>query len=324
MEASNTASLQADADHLDDPQKKERHLRPLGQQPALLTPVPSRLSQDRLSLHHTRSHTSHVDGHGYFNEDQDGEQQVAIESSAEKAFEIGWDGPDDPMNPKNMGTFRKWMIVMINAFGALCVTCTSSLYTITYGQCVQPQTFARYRDADNHHRPDECRVWQFPSRRYVGTHAVCLWAGSFAHDSGSIVRVLWPSTHLYICLCLLHHLANSVRPRKEHPNHAGFPFSGRLLGECLSVRCGRHGRRHVQPRATSGPNDDLYCKPDDRPWLRAYNWWLYQLQYLLAMVLLCPPDLGGRDARHHHDLRAGDLHAGLAAEESTNEAKRDG
>nr|KAK5443221.1 hypothetical protein LTR18_005899 [Exophiala xenobiotica] len=122
MEASKTASLQADADPLDAAQKEERHLRPFGQQPALLTPVPSRPSQDRLSLHHTRSHASHVDGHGYFSdrrhEDQDGEQQVPIEGSAEKAFEVGWDGPDDPMNPKNMSTVRKWMIVMINAFGA--------------------------------------------------------------------------------------------------------------------------------------------------------------------------------------------------------------
>lgn len=162
MEDSKTASLQADRDPLDDAHREERYLRPFGQQPALLTLVPSRPSQDRLSLHHTRSHASHVDGHGYFSdrhhENQDGEQQVPIDGSAEKAFEVGWDGPDDPMNPKNMSTVRKWMIVMINAFGALCVTCTSSLYTITYGQCVQASD-ARYGIADNHHRPDERRIW---------------------------------------------------------------------------------------------------------------------------------------------------------------------
>jgi uncharacterized membrane protein YjjB (DUF3815 family) len=47
---------------------------------------------------------------------------------------VGWDGADDPMNPKNMATARKWMVVVTLAFGSLCVTCTSSLYTITYGK----------------------------------------------------------------------------------------------------------------------------------------------------------------------------------------------
>ncbi|KAK6364759.1 hypothetical protein LTS17_011864 [Exophiala oligosperma] len=104
-----------------------------------LTPVASRPSQDRPSVHHTISRTSHVDGHGYFSDDgrndgQEVEQQVNIEDKDENPFEVGWDGPEDPMNPKNMNVLRKWMIVIIIAFGALCVTCTSSLYTVTYDQ----------------------------------------------------------------------------------------------------------------------------------------------------------------------------------------------
>jgi hypothetical protein len=63
-----------------------------------------------------------------------GDQHVDIETSPEKTFEVGWDGPDDPLNPKNMATTRKWLVVVILAFGSLCVTCTSSLYTITYGE----------------------------------------------------------------------------------------------------------------------------------------------------------------------------------------------
>jgi multidrug resistance protein len=53
-------------------------------------------------------------------------------SSDEKQFVVDWDGPDDPMSPKNKSTARKWMIVIIIAFGSYCVTNTSSLYTTTY------------------------------------------------------------------------------------------------------------------------------------------------------------------------------------------------
>jgi multidrug resistance protein len=53
-------------------------------------------------------------------------------SSDEKQFLVDWDGPDDPMNPKNKTTARKWVIVIIIAFGSYCVTNTSSLYTTTY------------------------------------------------------------------------------------------------------------------------------------------------------------------------------------------------
>lgn len=116
-------------------EEKEIYLRPEGQQHPALTPVSSRPSDNRSSLHRVRSC---VDGHGYFSDDGrgDGEnagQEVDIEGSPEKAFEVQWDGPDDPMNPKNISTARKWLIVIILAFGSLCVTCTSSLYTLTYG-----------------------------------------------------------------------------------------------------------------------------------------------------------------------------------------------
>ncbi|MCJ1395277.1 hypothetical protein MMC18_008161 [Xylographa bjoerkii] len=53
---------------------------------------------------------------------------------SEKNFEVGWDGDDDPMNPRSMSTGRKWLIVLIVSSSSLCVTCTSSLYTSTYSQ----------------------------------------------------------------------------------------------------------------------------------------------------------------------------------------------
>lgn len=92
------------------------------------------------SLRPTRSYT---DGHSYVKEpkaedDTEGGQDVEQQGLElrEKAFQVGWDGAGDPMNSKNMKPGRKWMIVFVLAFGALCVTCTSSLYTITYGQYI--------------------------------------------------------------------------------------------------------------------------------------------------------------------------------------------
>ncbi|KAJ5234354.1 uncharacterized protein N7469_003522 [Penicillium citrinum] len=48
-------------------------------------------------------------------------------------FTVTWDD-GDVMNPRNMSKFRKWMIVIIVSTGSLCVTCTSSMYTVTYDQ----------------------------------------------------------------------------------------------------------------------------------------------------------------------------------------------
>ncbi|OJJ88078.1 MFS transporter [Aspergillus glaucus CBS 516.65] len=51
-------------------------------------------------------------------------------------FVVGWD-ENDPMNPRNMNTERRWLIVIICSLGSLCVTCTSSMYTVTYDQIMQ-------------------------------------------------------------------------------------------------------------------------------------------------------------------------------------------
>ena len=58
------------------------------------------------------------------------------ESSArwDTAKEVDWDGPSDPSFPRNFPVWRKWAIVSITSSTALCVTCTSSLYTSTYEQ----------------------------------------------------------------------------------------------------------------------------------------------------------------------------------------------
>lgn len=109
-----------------------------------LTPVFTNRTHQQGGFSNLRPTRSYTDGHGYFSEpepevddDSDGPQDVEQQDleRREKSFEVGWDGIDDPMNPKNLKPSRKWMIVIVLAFGSLCVTCTSSLYTITYGEC---------------------------------------------------------------------------------------------------------------------------------------------------------------------------------------------
>ncbi|KAJ5353529.1 hypothetical protein N7541_006093 [Penicillium brevicompactum] len=40
----------------------------------------------------------------------------------------------DTANPRNSSRMRKWLIVITVSMGSLCVTCTSSMYTMTYAQ----------------------------------------------------------------------------------------------------------------------------------------------------------------------------------------------
>lgn len=113
---------------------------PSGNAQNRLTPTVSRASR-RSDLSKVRSH---VDGHGTYHstrssseeEDRpdlrDAEKDGPVEEKGYK--EVVWDSPDDPMNPKNFATARKWMIVLTLATGSLCVTCTSSIYTFTYDQ----------------------------------------------------------------------------------------------------------------------------------------------------------------------------------------------
>lgn len=58
----------------------------------------------------------------------------AARSNDDTKYEVGWDGDEDPMNPRNMDKARKWLVTFTMALCSMCVTCTSSLYTMTYNQ----------------------------------------------------------------------------------------------------------------------------------------------------------------------------------------------
>lgn len=94
------------------------------------------------ALQQTRSRSSarsrsYTDGYSHFERDDDEEKQQTPSGATPKEgkdFEVQFDGDSDPMNPKSMPTWRKWLAVLIGSGCSLCVTCASALYTSTYDQ----------------------------------------------------------------------------------------------------------------------------------------------------------------------------------------------
>lgn len=96
-------------------------------------------------VHSTNSHPierswSLNDGYSCHTADEEGVENASGNEEGEayesRAFTVGWD-ENDPMNPRNINTFRRWIIVIICSLGSLCVTCTSSMYTATYDQITE-------------------------------------------------------------------------------------------------------------------------------------------------------------------------------------------
>ncbi|PVH81274.1 multidrug resistance protein [Cadophora sp. DSE1049] len=50
---------------------------------------------------------------------------------------VEWDGPHDPLNPRNRPVMQKWLFVLVVSLGSLLVTCASSIYTLTYTQITE-------------------------------------------------------------------------------------------------------------------------------------------------------------------------------------------
>ncbi|KAK4463814.1 major facilitator superfamily domain-containing protein [Cladorrhinum samala] len=52
-------------------------------------------------------------------------------------FEVTWtDGDLDPLNPRSMPSWRKWVIIGITSIGSFCVTHGSAIYTASYGPMI--------------------------------------------------------------------------------------------------------------------------------------------------------------------------------------------
>ncbi|KAL1982989.1 hypothetical protein VTN96DRAFT_604 [Rasamsonia emersonii] len=57
-------------------------------------------------------------------------------AGSESELLVGWE-ENDPMNPRNLSLLRRWLIVIIISVGSICVTCTSSMYVMTYAQLME-------------------------------------------------------------------------------------------------------------------------------------------------------------------------------------------
>ena len=133
---------------------------------ALLDTPPNRETQSG-SAKITRSR-SFGNGYGCTTFDEEEEKNandVEQGQDINKQFEVRFEGDFDPMNPKSFAKFRKWvgtfcvmslfqhiasrpillaiptnsnatiqLIVAIVSSGSACVTCASSMYTLTYNQ----------------------------------------------------------------------------------------------------------------------------------------------------------------------------------------------
>ena len=64
------------------------------------------------------------DGYSVFTHDESPENGIenSVEVEPEFDFVVKWDGGDaDPLNPRNRGTLRKWLIVFVVSLSSLCV-----------------------------------------------------------------------------------------------------------------------------------------------------------------------------------------------------------
>ena len=108
---------------------KEKEMDPLA---STFTPITNHLTQKSSKEIVSRASTrlyppsrSLSDGYGrcVSLEDEDGHRALPDDSEQdpEKAYEVKWDGDHDPMNPRSIGTLRKWLIVIIVSASSLCV-----------------------------------------------------------------------------------------------------------------------------------------------------------------------------------------------------------
>lgn len=70
---------------------------------------------------------------------QTSEEQSPQSATGEKAGTgaadpklVTWDGPDDPANPQNWSTFKKWQVIIVASTCSLCVTNNSSIVASNY------------------------------------------------------------------------------------------------------------------------------------------------------------------------------------------------
>lgn len=105
----------------------------------------SRQSHKSTLSHISRSRSNNGFGVDDLEDEAEKEEEADEEAAAregagetvdeEKRFEVGWEGGDsDPLNPRSLATWRKWIIIGVLSVGSFAVTHASAIYTATYTQ----------------------------------------------------------------------------------------------------------------------------------------------------------------------------------------------
>lgn len=91
-------------------------------------------TRSRQSARSQRSFGGH-DGYSVY-DDHEKQQSDTEQGSPDrnKEFEVKFDGPTDPMNPRSRKKAHKWFINLILSCGSLCTTCAAAIYTQSYAQ----------------------------------------------------------------------------------------------------------------------------------------------------------------------------------------------
>ncbi|EEH11407.1 conserved hypothetical protein [Histoplasma capsulatum G186AR] len=136
---------QSDRDENDDPtpSESEPHFQPIcGTNSRIVarsvSQVSSRSSRSISRVYSLSDGYSHpaVDN-DRLQEPEDDEKAEEVSTAPGAEYTVKWDGHDDPDNPRNMKLARKWAAIAVLAVGSVCVTCASSLYTMTYAQLME-------------------------------------------------------------------------------------------------------------------------------------------------------------------------------------------
>ncbi|KAI0596970.1 major facilitator superfamily transporter [Biscogniauxia sp. FL1348] len=105
-----------------------------GSYESIKAPEHRRASTQSTGLERVRSQNGHGCADLDAGSETDGTNSPSPPGTVKDAFEVGWDGDDDPRCPRSIPLVRKWLMVIIIGMGSLCVTCASSIYTSTYSQ----------------------------------------------------------------------------------------------------------------------------------------------------------------------------------------------
>ena len=116
------------------PTRSDEECQSFGGTAIALDPLPEK-GTEMGSANIQRSHScKRVCGPTTSINDEESVKDVEKGQDTNKQFQVHFDGDSDPMDPRSFSKTRKWMIVCIVSAGSTCVTCASSMYTLTYGQ----------------------------------------------------------------------------------------------------------------------------------------------------------------------------------------------